>query len=229
MFDSDRLTQLLNQVPQFRQIPEQDLREFILAGQIDSLPGETIVFGEDELCAGLYVLLRGQVRLCRHSLEGQVSILAIIDPVIMFNEVAALDGGPNPVSAITNQETTLWRIAPERLHTFLLGNPSVCLELLRILAGRNRRLVAQFQDLSFRTVQARAAKLLLELSANGTHPIDRRKSPSHQLAAQIATVPEAFSRALKTLRESGAIEVTPQFIRVRDPEHLGQLACLNPF
>jgi CRP/FNR family transcriptional regulator len=229
MFDSDRLTQLLHQVPQFRQIPEQDLREFILAGQIDTLPGEMIIFGEDEPCAGLYVLLHGQVRLCRHSLEGQVSILAIIDPVIMFNEVAALDSGSNPVTAITCQETILWRIAPERLHTFLSGNPLICLELLRILAGRNRRLVAQFQDLSFRTVQARAAKLLLELSANGSQPIDRRKSPNHQLAAQIATVPEAFSRALKTLRESGAIEVTPQFIRVRDPERLSQLARLNPF
>jgi len=227
VFAIDQLTQLLLNVKQFARIPEREVREFILAGQMFTVPAGAVIFNAEEPCAGLYVLLRGQVQLCRISLEGQMSIITVFDPVIMFNEVAALDGGPNPVTAMALAETSLWRVSADGLQDFLLQHPNICLELLRVMAGRNRRLVTHFQDLSFCTVQARAAKLLLELSENGCRTVDRRQQPNHRLAARIATVPEAFSRALKALREVGAVEVLPRTIRVLDLVSLSRLAQLR--
>ncbi len=160
-------------------------------------------------------------------MEGQMSIITIFEPVIMFNEVAALDGGTNPVTAMALTETVLWQISAGGLQDFLLQHPHICLELLRVMAGRNRRLVTHFQDLSFRTVQARAAKLLLELSESGRIAVDRRQQPNYLLAARIATVPEAFSRALKTLREAGAISVAAKTIQVLDRDRLSSLAQLG--
>jgi CRP-like cAMP-binding protein len=224
MFDIDHLTQLLLQVKPFARIPAREVRDFILAGQIFNMPAGAVIFHEEAPCAGVFVLLRGQVQLCRISAEGQVSIITVFDPVIMFNEVAALDGGANPVTAVALADTSLWRISADGLQEFLLQHPNICLELLRVMAGRNRRLVAHFQDLSFRTVLARAAKLLLELTENGLRPVDRRQQPNHRLAGRIATVPEAFSRALKALRESGAVAVEPKAIHVLDPAQLGRIA-----
>ena len=93
-----------------------------------------------------------------------------------------------------------------------------------MLAKRNRALVSQYEDLSFRTVQGRAAKLLLDLSDRGQHPIDRRKHPNHELAARIATGPEAFSRALNTFKRTGCIVCSRAAIIVRCLNDLAALA-----
>jgi CRP-like cAMP-binding protein len=227
MIDIDHLTGLLLKVRQFERIPRQEVQDFILAGQVFTAPAGAVLFNEEAPCAGLYVLLQGQVQLCRISSEGQMSIITVFKPVIMFNEVAALDGGANPVTAVALSEVNLWRISAEGLQNFLLQHPNICLELLRVMAQRNRRLVTHFQDLSFRTVQARAAKLLLELSENGQKAVDRRQQPVHLLAARIATVPEAFSRALKALREAGTVQVEPKTIRVIDLAGLSRLAQME--
>ena len=108
------------------------------------------------------------------------------------------------------------------------AHPGIGLGLLRVLANRNRRLVSQFEDLSFRSVLARSAKLLLELSQGGSRPIDRRKHPNHQLAARIATIPEAFSRSLRVFRDSGALECSHDSLRVVKSETLYQAAQIGP-
>ena len=96
-----------------------------------------------------------------------------------------------------------------------------------MLAERNRLIVAQYYDLSFRSVLARTAKLLLELSQNGQQTIHRRDNPIHMLAARIATVPEAVSRALKEIEKQGAISMTRSTIEVRLPWVLANLAQVD--
>ncbi len=92
------------------------------------------------------------------------------------------------------------------------------------MAERNRLLVSQYYDLSFRSVLARTAKLLLELSQNGQRTINRRENPIHLMAKRIATVPEAVSRALKEIAKQGAINLTRSTIEVRLPWVVANLA-----
>ena len=167
----------------------------------------------------MFVLLAGQVHLRKLGPQGQESILAVIEPVIMFNEVAVLDGGANLTSAVAAQDCTVWQIGCDSFQALLARYPMIGLGLLRVLARRNRFLVSQVEDLSFRTVQARAAKLLLDLSDTGAQPIDRRKHPNHELAARIATGPEAFSRALNAFKRTGCLTCTRT--RDRGPLHRG--------
>ena len=77
-------------------------------------------------------------------------------------------------------------------------------------------------------VLARTAKILFELSNQGQTPINRHKHTNNQMAAQIATVPEAFSRALKLLRDMGAITCCEKVIQVIDTEKLSQAAMITP-
>ena len=133
-----------------------------------------------------------------------------------------LDGGANLTTAVAAQDCTVWQIGCDRFQALLARYPMIGLGLLRVLARRNRFLVSQVEDLSFRTVQARAAKLLLDLSDCGAQPIDRRKHPNHELAARIATVPEAFS-ALNAFKRNGCLTCT-RAIAVHCIEDLAALA-----
>jgi CRP/FNR family transcriptional regulator len=204
-----------------------DLQAIVSAGAIRRFHAGETIFLEDNPCAGMFVLISGEVHLCRQSPQGKKNILAVILPVIMFNEVAVLDGGPNPATAIAALNCTVWRISQNAFQDLLERFPQVGLSLLRVLAERNRLLVAHYYDLSFRSVLARTAKLLLELSQNGQQTIHRRENPIYLMARRIATVPEAVSRALKEIEKQGAINLTHSTIEVRLPWVVANLAQVD--
>lgn len=226
--DQRKLAERLGKVEHFRGLTENELLDIVNSGYIIRCASQQVVFVEDEPSKGLFVLLSGRIQLCKLSPQGQISILGIFEPVIMFNEVSAVDRGPTPATAIALQESILWRMPAEELEALVLRFPRVGLGLLRVLAARNRNLIGRFEDLSFRSVMARAAKLLLEISRNGEQPIDRRLNPNHQLAAQIATVPEAFSRSLKLFKKFGQIQTTSRQILILQPLGLCQAAQFSP-
>ncbi len=224
MPDINVLIQRLGNVPHFRGLGEADLRTIILAGSLQHYSAQSLIFLEDEPCAGMYVLLAGEVHLCKLGPQGQQNIVSIIHPVIMFNEVAVLDGGPNPLTAMAMQDSMAWRVSYEAFQDLLTRYPQLGLSLLRVLAHRSRMLVGHYHDLSFLPVLGRVAKLLLELSQSGKQPIQRREIPISQMAARTATVSEAVSRALKELREKDAIQINRATIVVTQPEVLARLA-----
>lgn len=219
-FGAEDLAARMRGVEHFRRLSDEELVGIVHAGEIRRRDRDEVIFVEGEPCAGLFVLLEGQVELRKHSEGGQLSIVSVIEPVIMFNEVPALDGGPNVVTAVTSRESLVWRIDAEGLRLLILRYPTLALGLLHIMAARNRILTAHFEDLSFRPVVGRVAKLLLRLSADGSAPIDRRQHSNSRMAAMVSTVPEAFSRALRLLRQEGAIASTERVITVINRDQL---------
>ena len=214
----------LGNVAHFRGLAPADLLDIVAAGALRRYRADEIIFLEDEPCSGMYVLLSGEVQLCKQNPQGKQNIMAVIHPVIMFNEVAVLDEGSNPASAMAAQDTLVWRIASDAFQVLLKRYPLIGLSLLRIMAQRNRLMVAQYYDLSSRTVLARTAKLLLELSQNGQYPISRREMPVRLMAARIASVPEVVSRCLKEIDKQGGICITRSTIEVNMPCILAGMA-----
>jgi len=221
---SDVLLQRLMSVSHFQGLPRSQVQSILNAGSILRSPACTTIFHEGEECSGLFVLLKGKIHLIKRSTEGQEYILSVIEPVIMFNEVSALDRKQNPVSAVTVQDSILWHATAESFHSLLMQIPQVALGLLSVLAARNRVLLSQFEDLSMRSTLGRAAKLLLEISDHGKVSILRREHTNQIMASRIATVPEAFSRALRCFKDQGLIETTRYAITVTNPE---RLACVG--
>lgn len=226
--DLRQLAQRLGKVVHFKGLTADELFNVIRSGNIRRYGSQEIIFVEDEPSQGLFVLISGRVQICKLSPQGQVSILGIFEPVIMFNEVSAIDRGPSPATAIALDDCMIWNMSPDELEALILRYPRVGVGILHVLAARNRKLIGQFQDLSFRSVLARTAKLLLEISLNGTIPIDRRLYPNHQLASQIATVPEAFSRSLKVFKEAGDIQTTSKQILILQNKNLSLAAQIGP-
>ncbi len=223
-----RLAQRLGNAPHFAGIPKAGLERIILSGRIRSYAKGETIFVEGEPGGGLRVLLEGQVQLCKLSPQGQIAILSIVEPVTMFSEVPALDSGACPDTAIALYDCRVWFLGPAELEELVLAHPRIGLGLLRVLAARNRRLMAQYEDLSFRSVLARSAKLLLELSDDGSQDIDRARHPNTMLAARIATVPEALCRSLRVFKQNGEISADNASIRVIRPGCLREIAQLGP-
>jgi len=226
--DITQLTNNLKNVRHFRQLPINAIREIVLAGRTQSFQVNETIFREGDPCSGLFVLIHGQVHLYKCGVHGQEAIISIVQPVIMFNEVAALDGEDNPITAIAAEKCLTWCIDHQRFRELIRKYPLVGTSLLAVLAKRNRMLMGAFEDLFSRPVRARVARVILDLSSFGTKSIDRAQHTNLKIAALAATVPEAVSRTLQSFREKGLIETSRQQITILQSERLARAALIQP-
>lgn len=225
---TETLIEKLRTVRHFRQLTTKDLYAIVTSGSVHRHPAGQPLYDEGTPGAGMFVLIQGKVHLCKYGPQGQAVIMSIIEPVIMFNEITVLDGGPNPATAIAVKDCLTWQISHDSFQRLLQAIPQVGLSLLRVLAVRNRQLIGHYEDLSFRSVIARTAKLILDLSGYGRNPIQRRECSIEEMAHRIVSVPEAISRSLKVIKGKGLIQVDRREIRVLQIEKLADLAQIGP-
>lgn len=227
MEEEGSLINRMRRVEHFKRLSTQDIVTIVRSGEFMRVPAGTMLFQEDTPCYGLCVLLRGEVHLYKLGEEGQENIIAVIQPVIMFNEVAAIDCQTNPVTAIAHKKSLVWRVDCKSFHEGLERFPKLGLGLLPVLARRNRKLIQKYSDLSFRPVRERLAIFLLKKSERGTVTIRREENSIQQLAAHIAASPVVVSRILGELRDSGFVESNRREIVVLHPELLARMVSLD--
>jgi CRP/FNR family transcriptional regulator len=227
MDEISHLVEKLQKVTYFSHLSSGDLIEIVTSGSVQRAKAGEYLFLENENCAGMYVLVQGQVNLLKTGPDGQETILNTVTPITMFNEVPVLDGGPNPVSALITKDSLLWHINCEKFRRLLTNNPPVCMGMLSVLAKRNRLLIGHYVDLSFRSIPARLAKYLLEASNDGSEIILRSQHPIREIAARVVTSPEVVSRALNSFKNNQVVHCTRQRIEVLDAAWLQDLAQID--
>jgi CRP/FNR family cyclic AMP-dependent transcriptional regulator len=113
----------------------------------------------------------------------------------------------------------------EILEQLVERNPAVALAIVRMLSDRLRQAEVRFAELAHKQVPARLASLILRLSASEgivSREGIRIDTPytHQQLATMIGSNREAVTRAMKELREKGAVEVVRRRIHLSDREAL---------
>lgn len=222
----EKYTKLLGGVPYFKNLSPADLLRIINSGQLKRFQQDKFIYYKGAPSAGMFVLFSGKVHLCNYNCDGQSQIFSTIEPVTMFNEVTAIDGGPNPATAIAVRNCLTWNIEYQAFEDLVkkYPDPVIGLAMLRVLAGRTRQLIDLCGDLSFSPVLSRCAKLILELSNNGTRKIDRQEFPLTDLASLIATAPESVSRSLSWLVKQSMIRTDRYYITVVDIDGLNEIS-----
>lgn len=227
MINIPALTKRMSRLRYFRSLSLADITGIVTSGHIRTVRAGSVIVMEDTPCAGLFVLLSGQVHLFRLGPDGQEVLIDVLDSVTMFNEVSILDGGPNPFTVIAAKDCIIWNADFQTLEDLADRYPQVALGFLPVLAARTRVLISMVADVCFRSVRARTAKLILDLSGYGEWPISRQEHSIHKLAAQISTAPEAVSRALSYFRDEGYICTSRSTIKVCDAKGLAEFAQIE--
>ncbi len=217
------MTALLRAVPYFASLSDDEL-SLVQARFVERrYSADQVVFFEEDECAGLHLVVSGQARIYRVSLEGREQVLAVLDPGDSCNEVPAVDGGPNPASCIALEPTTFWVLSRAALDELRSEIPGLNDAIISSLAGRCRELVQRVYNLSFLSVTARVAQFLIEQSESG-QPLSRRRWTQEEIAAEVGTVREMVGRALHQLAGDGLIRLERHRISVLDYEGLRSLS-----
>lgn len=183
--------------------------------------GEMILF-EEEPAEALFFVVSGVVKVFKTSTEGKEQILSFVRPRESFNDVPFFDGGSNPASAQAMTPVVLYGISKDDLGYVLGKHPNVATNVTRVLSQRIRELVALVEDLSFRHVTGRVAKILLEHIGDGTEP--RPRLTQQEMAAMAGTAREMIGRSLRILEGEGAIRLDRHRIVITDKRALSELA-----
>ena len=179
--------------------------------------GEIILF-EGEPAEALFFVVSGVVKVFKTSAEGKEQILSIVRPGESFNDVPIFDEGSNPASAQAMGPVVLYGIRKNELKVTLQNHPQVALNIIKVLAERVRQLVSLVEDLSFRHVIGRVAKILLEHAGDGAAPGPRLTQ--QEMAAIAGTAREVVGRSLKALEEEGMIKLDRHRIVITNKEAL---------
>lgn len=182
--------------------------------------GDIIIYEGDKATA-LYVVCSGAVKIFKTSIEGKEQILSIAKPGDTFNDVGVFDEGLNPASAQAMGETAIYELGQSELNTLLQNYPVVAHNTIKVLAEQVRELVTLVEDLSFRHVIGRVAKILLEYAGG-----DGQGGPrltQQEMAAMAGSAREVVGRSLKALEEDGLIKLNRHKVTITDIEALREM------
>jgi len=214
-------------VPYFAALsPDEQARVMTLTRRRHFAAGD-VLFREGEPCAGLFIVVSGMIKLYRTSADGKEQVLRHMPAGESLNEVPVFDGGPNPVSAAAVEPAEVLILSRERVLELMREYPALAAGVVQVFASRLRHLVAVVEDLSFRQVTARVARVVLQSVAphegigagvGGTRVTQR------EIAEMAGTSREVVARALKALEDAGAILIDRKGIRVADEGALRALS-----
>ncbi|MDD4877172.1 MAG: Crp/Fnr family transcriptional regulator [Dehalococcoidales bacterium] len=195
-----------------------------LFNQRSFLKGQTIV-SEGDHEKNLHFVNSGVVKVFKTSSEGKEQIIKIVRPGESFNDITVFSSGPSPYSVQALGNTIVYWIHKDNLIPVMEKNWRVAQNAFEVVAGQARLLLSLIEDLSFKNVTGRVAKILLQTSPPG--PDGFQRLTQYEMAAMAGTAREVVGRSLKNLEEIGAIKLERHRIVITNKEYLNQLAGLS--
>ncbi len=218
---------------------QEYLRELVARGIRRSFGSGQSVFRQGDPARGLYIVLRGRLKVFKLSPTGREQILMMMGPGEPVGEVAVLSGEAYPANAEAVEDSETLYVPREVFLELVKKEPELALRLLGALSARLRSFATLIEDLALKDVAQRLAAYLLTLAEAGSGAAEEdggRVSRVHlplsktQLSATVGTVPETLSRAFRQLGEAGIIEAQGRVVHIKDWVFLERLAgrALSP-
>jgi CRP/FNR family transcriptional regulator len=204
------LLEHLKTIPYFQELEPSALARLQASVFEVRLDRGQILFSEGDPAEAMYGVQSGQVKILKLSPDGREQVLRVMGPGECFNEVPVFDEGPNPANAQALEPAVLWGIRRTDMRRLVEEHPAVAIGFLKVFAKKLRFFTQKVEDLSFRSVTSRVAKLLLELAEDDGRGNLRLKQQftQQELANVVGTAREMIGRAFKVLEKEGAIKLT---------------------
>jgi CRP/FNR family transcriptional regulator, dissimilatory nitrate respiration regulator len=221
--------QILTRIYLFSKIEVADLKTLAEMAVRKNFPRQTTIFREGKEAQGFYILLTGQIKLVKSSLDGKEYIIRLVGPGETFAEAAVFGDIPYPATAISLEDCQTLFFPKGPFLQNLAASPTLARNMLATLSRLLLHLTKQLEDLSLKEVSARLARYLLErcqvthgeIAAGLSLELPTTKT---QLAAYLGTISETLSRTLSRFKNMGLIEVDKGKITILDPVALQRMA-----
>ncbi|MCR4318694.1 MAG: Crp/Fnr family transcriptional regulator [Planctomycetes bacterium] len=223
-----RLRQAIRQVSIFSSLSSDGLDEIAAIAKVETFRKGRFLFRKDDLADGLYIILRGLIKITQFSHLRKAKTLAILGAGTFFGEMAIINEERRSASAIVLTDAELLKIEKQDFKHLLADNFDITYAILQQVCSRLRAADREIEDHTFKNIEGRLASKLLQLAdqfkSNDGNVSDEfiALSLTHQeLADLVGTNRETVSHKLGVFRKEGSVKIgNDRKLRILDREKL---------
>ena len=211
-----RLRSYLRNVPTFRNLPDQVIDQLAEETRFQGFLRGQSVFVPGDQSRGLYIVVKGRVRLHRISLEGREQTLRIAIPFQTLGESLLFRPGQRHSNHALCLESSTTLILPlGRLMVLTDAFPVLAQAFLREFSQRIQDLEERLEETALLTLEQRVARLLLEDESVETSP--------REMAAYLGAARESVSRVLLRFARDGLVRKEGRIFEILDRSGLSSV------
>jgi CRP/FNR family transcriptional regulator, cyclic AMP receptor protein len=176
-----------------------------------------------------FLLLEGRVRIYRIE-AGQEVTIGVLEAGEMFGEAAFTSRAGKGSYAQAIAVSRIAFLTRSTFYRLIRREPELGIRAIELLGERLSFYEQRIADMGLKKVPARLASLILQLveaegvvTGKGRYRLSTHYT-HEQLALMVGAKRVAVSRAMKDLREAGAVETGRRRIMIKDAEALGRIA-----
>jgi CRP/FNR family cyclic AMP-dependent transcriptional regulator len=226
-FSSDQPLAMLERSAWFRAAPAALRTQLVERGRVRPLQAGERLFMRGDPDDGLYCVLDGLIRIGAASFAGKEALLAVIEPVNWFGEIALFDGRPRTHDAYAERDCTLFHLPRAELVALLADAPEHWHAFGLLLTQKLRLAFDAIEEAALLPAAQRIARRLLLMAGGYGEPgASRRvlKVPQEDLAMMLALSRQTINQILKQFELQGALKLRYAEIEIVDAIKLAVLA-----
>nr|WP_320192395.1 Crp/Fnr family transcriptional regulator [uncultured Desulfobacter sp.] len=209
-FENDNF---LKQIPLFSGLTDSEIQKIESVSCKKSFLKDTVIINEGDETNSLYIILKGRANALSMDPDGRQIILNVFRPGDYFGEMSFIDAKPRSAAVITKEKSKFVVIKREAFLQIVSENPELMLNMMKGLVGKIRVATRQIEDLAFKDVYGRIARLLTELK-NGDGVVTE-KLTNTEIAFRVGASREMVSRIVSELKNGGYIDKNRGMIQLK--------------
>ncbi|SEG49281.1 cAMP-binding domain of CRP or a regulatory subunit of cAMP-dependent protein kinases [Actinacidiphila yanglinensis] len=191
-------------------------------------PAGQITIHEADTSDFALLLLGGTVKVTAHALDGREALLAVRMAGDLVGELAGIDGQPRTGTVTACGRVLARYILRAELLECTNKHPAIGLALSASVVAKLRTATTRIVDFTGCDVLGRLARILHHLAVTYRLPgRNEAQLPLSQpeMATLVGAAESSIHKALRALRESGAVVTGYRRITILDLEHLARIAA----
>jgi len=223
----------LRNAPIFKGLSDRQLLQIIMSGSEQPFLKGDGLFLQGEVSDGLFIVLRGRVKLVRSASNGAAAIIEISGAGDELTAFSCIENRPYSSSAKALTDGSVFRIPGEHFRAMSQEIPALGANILRILGARYHDLLDNFTSLAAYKVEGRLCIVMSQLARRygilgDTRGVILDLALTRQDLADIAgTTLETTIRTLNRLRQGGLLTWEGKRFFIPDLSALDNLAIAS--
>ncbi|MCD6308479.1 MAG: cyclic nucleotide-binding domain-containing protein [Candidatus Latescibacteria bacterium] len=113
--DAEKMVAFMKKIPVFTGLTHDQYRRILYICYNKTVPKNLFIYEEGDKADGMYILLKGKVKVLYH----KSTVVTHITPIALVGEVEFFTGEPRRTSAVTVEESTIIRVTKSELYRVL--------------------------------------------------------------------------------------------------------------
>ncbi|MDX8410916.1 MAG: Crp/Fnr family transcriptional regulator [Mariprofundaceae bacterium] len=214
----------LRGMPLFKMVDDEHLEHLTRHSRILDLEKDAFLFHKGDPCNGLYVIIRGKIKILFLSADGKEHVVRIMSAGDHFAEAIMFIDKPSPASTQAITGSRVLFVAKDAIMQCIEENSLFARKMLAGLSFRLHQLITELESITLYSSMQRVIGYLLQneqsadaelYEADVTLPVSKAI-----IAAHLNLTPETLSRVLHSLSEKGLVSLDGKVVHINNIEKL---------